>query len=109
MSEFTSLKRLKYFVAVAEELHFGRAADRLRMAQPPLSKQIRILEDETRLGAVRTVHASSPVDDRGARCFLTEARQVVVAAEGADRVMDCLPPWARVGRTPRWLRRLVGI
>ena len=85
-----SVSQIRYFVAVAEEGHVGRAARRLHLSQPPLTRQIRNLEDE--LGA--------PLFERTAkgmrllptgRRFLPHARAILRQLDAASRCLQDAP------------------
>lgn len=77
-----SLSRLSCFIAVAEELHFGRAAERLHMTQPPLSRQIQQLESELGVHLIDRTTRSVTLTPAGV-AFLPDARRILQLAEGA--------------------------
>src|SRR3712207_3664921 len=82
MEEVVTLHQLRLFVAVAEELHFRRAAERLHMSQPPLTRQIRALETDLGVQLFARSSRSVVLTPAGA-ALLREARRVISAAEGA--------------------------
>ena len=79
------LNQLRCFVTVAEELHFGRAAARLNMTQPPLSRQIQVLEHIIDAPLLERTSRSVRLTPAG-RSFLPEARRILKLAESASQV-----------------------
>ncbi|SHL07639.1 transcriptional regulator, LysR family [Roseovarius marisflavi] len=72
-----NFKQMTYFIAVAEELHFGRAAERLDMAQPPLSRQIKQIEED--LGAILFNRGRSAISLTQAGEKLLERSKSIIA------------------------------
>src|SRR5262245_41767252 len=85
------MRHLRYFVTLAEETNFRRAAERLNMAQPPLSRQIRALETEVGCRLVTRTSRGVQLTSAG-RAFLEQARVTLASAQRAvDRARVAAP------------------
>jgi DNA-binding transcriptional LysR family regulator len=80
------LRSLRYFIIAAEELHVGRAAERLGIAQPALSQQIKSLEARLQVELFERAHRKIELTAPG-RLFLREARKLVADADRAIRMV----------------------
>ncbi|MGG0651081.1 LysR substrate-binding domain-containing protein [Bacillus mycoides] len=74
------IRKMKYFITVAEELNFSRAAERLMMAQPPLSQEIRKLEEELGIQLLHRTKRMVELTDAG-KIFLEGARQTLLQVD----------------------------
>lgn len=99
------LRALRYFVTVAEELHFGRAAERLGIVQPAVSQQVARLERELGVRLLDRTPRTVRLTEAGSR-VLDAARDALAAAEKVRAVAHRLPGTVRIGTAPGLTGRL---
>lgn len=80
------LRHLRYFVAVARERNFTRAAEKLHIAQPPLSRQVQQLEDELRIDLIEAGSRPLRLTEAG-RLFYEQALQIL---ERVDEMLSLI-------------------
>lgn len=89
-----SLDQLEYFVAIAEEQNIGRAARRLHISQPPLSRQLHALESELGTTLFQRTPRGVTLLPQG-KVFLDHARQILDQVQAAKRALEPLAEHAR--------------
>jgi len=104
------LRLMRYVVAIAEELHFSRAADKLHVSQPSLSKQIRELEDELGIGLFDRTKRQVRLT-RAGEAFVKEAQEALLHSQRAVHVAKAAngPETFNLGYSPFVNPRMIGM
>jgi LysR family transcriptional regulator, benzoate and cis,cis-muconate-responsive activator of ben and cat genes len=102
------LRHLRYFVVAAEELNFSRAAARLRVSQPPLSRQIRNLEEEIGAPLFDRTRPALQLTPAG-KAFLEQAKQILAQADRAMRLAKAVSQGKSGQMTVAFLSPLGGV
>ncbi len=83
------MRQLRYFIALAEELHFGKAAEKLHIQQPPLSRQIQNMEEELEVKLFKRTNRKVELTEEG-RYFLKEAKEMLSIMDRSKTTLQAM-------------------